>query len=417
MFDKQFERRLPMSNFNTELYQALAKGTAIEELFCREIEQAVNYLLQHELTVCLDYEKHDPIGYNSGNSRNGSYQRKIKTKYGEITATIPRDRNGEFKQQTLPSYQRQTNDLETTILQLYSKGITTSEIADLIEKMYGHAYLPQTISNITKAAEEYVEEFHNRKLNKRYVVIYCDATYLNVRRDNVSKEALHVMIGITENGYKEIVSSQIYPQESSENYREMLKDIKERGCQEVLLFVSDKLKGLSEVCLEEFSRAKYQSCWVHVMRNIARLVRAKDRKEILSQLKPVYQAEDQNSAIKHLEEFYEKVEPIYLKVVNSLKENPYLFSYLEFPQEIQRSLYTTNIVEGVHKQLKRYTKRKEQFPNESALNRFVCSLAIEYNQKSSKRIHKGFELVQSELIELFDKNYSNGKQSNGNSLV
>jgi len=406
-----------MSNFNTELYQALAKGESIDELICREKEEAVNYLLQHELTICLDYEKYDPIGYNSGNSRNGSYQRKIKTRYGEITAIIPRDRNGEFKQQTLPNYQRQTDDLETTILQLYSKGITTAEIADLIEKMYGHSYLPQTISNITKAAEEYVEEFHKRKLNKRYVVIYCDATYLNVRRDSVSKEALHVMIGITENGYKEIVSSRIYPQESSENYREMLKDIKERGCQEVLLFVSDKLKGLSEVCLEEYPRAKYQSCWVHVMRNVGRLVRANDRKEILSQLKPIYQAQDKKRANELLEGFYDRVESNYPKVVKSIKENSYLFSYLEFPKEIQRSLYTTNIVEGAHKQLKRNTNRKEQFPNESALERFVCNQMINYNHRFSNRIHKGFELVQSELIELFEKNYSNEKQSSEDSVL
>jgi len=406
-----------MSNFNTELYQALAKGMSIDELINQEIEEAVNYLLQRELTVYLDYEKYDPIGYNSGNSRNGSYERKVKTKYGEITVTVPRDRNGEFKQQTLPSYQRQTNDLETTVLQLYSKGITTSEIADLIEKMYGHAYQPQTISNITKIAEEYVEEFHNRKLNKRYVVIYCDATYLNVRRDSVSKEALHVMIGITENGYKEIVSSRIYPQESSENYRELLKDIKERGCQEVLLFVSDKLKELSEVCLEEFPKARYQSCWVHVMRNVSRLVRAKDRKEILGQLKPVYQSEDEKSAFRQLEEFCEKVEPIYPKVTKSLRENLYLFSFLEFPKGIQRSLYTTNIVEGVHKHLKRYTKRKEQFPNESAVNRFICSMVIDYNQRFSSRIHKGFELVQSEILDLFEERYSTEKQSTEYSTV
>lgn len=133
-----------------------------------------------------------------------------------------------------PPYSRRTDDLETTILQLYSKGITTSEIADLIEKMYGHAYSSQTISNITQCVEEQVEAYHQRPLAKRYVEIYGDATYLSVRRDTVAKEALHILIGITPQGHKEVVDYRLFPQESAANYREMLEDIKERGCGEVL---------------------------------------------------------------------------------------------------------------------------------------------------------------------------------------
>ena len=149
-----------MTNFTTRLLSAVAAGQNIDELFCKELESAVNELLKTELTVFLDYEKYDPIGYNSGNSRNGYYSRSLKTKYGEIQAQIPRDRNGEFNQQTVSPYKRQTSDLETTVLQLYSKGITTAEIADLIEKMYGHAYTPATISNMTRMVQEWVRQYH-----------------------------------------------------------------------------------------------------------------------------------------------------------------------------------------------------------------------------------------------------------------
>lgn len=144
------------------MLSAVASGQDIDKLFCQELELAVNELLKTELTSFLDYEKYDPIGYNSGNSRNGYYSRFLKTKYGEIQVQIPRDRNGEFNQQTISPYKRQTNDLETTVLQLYSKGITTAEIADLIEKMVGHAYTPATISNMTKLVEENVKQFHER---------------------------------------------------------------------------------------------------------------------------------------------------------------------------------------------------------------------------------------------------------------
>ncbi|QNN61028.1 IS256 family transposase [Erysipelothrix inopinata] len=394
-----------MTNFNTELYTALAQGISLDTFIRSELEIAMNQLLQTELTVFLDYERYDPIGYNSGNSRNGNYTRTVKTKYGEVCLTIPRDRNGDFNQQTIPPYKRQTDDLETTILQLYSKGITTSEIADLIEKMYGHAYTPQTVSYITQAIETSVDEFHKRLLSKRYLAVYGDSTYLNVRRDSVSKEALHILIGITPEGYKEVLDYRIYPQESADNYREMLKDIQMCGCEEVLLFITDGLTGIRDACLEVYPKAMHQTCWVHLQRNVSRLVRAKDRKEILEQLKPVYQATEKSVAIDLLENFKASVKKRYPKVVAMFDKNKSLFEFLDFPRQIQRSLYTTNLIEGFNKHLKRYTRRKEQFPNEESLDRFVCSQVIEYNHKSIRRIHKGFDIVQSEIETLFEEKY------------
>ncbi|QNN61074.1 IS256 family transposase [Erysipelothrix inopinata] len=394
-----------MTNFNTELYTALAQGISLDTFIRSELEIAMNQLLQTELTVFLDYERYDPIGYNSGNSRNGNYTRTVKTKYGEVCLTIPRDRNGDFNQQTIPPYKRQTDDLETTILQLYSKGITTSEIADLIEKMYGHAYTPQTVSYITQAIETSVDEFHKRLLSKRYLAVYGDSTYLNVRRDSVSKEALHILIGITPEGYKEVLDYRIYPQESADNYREMLKDIQMRGCEEVLLFITDGLTGIRDACLEVYPKAMHQTCWVHLQRNVSRLVRAKDRKEILEQLKPVYQATEKSVAIDLLENFKASVKKRYPKVVAMFDKNKSLFEFLDFPRQIQRSLYTTNLIEGFNKHLKRYTRRKEQFPNEESLDRFVCSQVIEYNHKGIRRIHKGFDIVQSEIETLFEEKY------------
>lgn len=246
---------IPMPNSNTELYKALLSGSSIDEIIRKEIEDTINLLLKTELTSFLDYEPYDPIVYNSGNSRNGSYSRNLKTKYGEITVEISRDRNGEFKQHTITPYKHNTDDLEATILHLYSKGITTSEIADLIEKMYGYAYSKQIISNITKTMENHVKEFHERPLNKQYVVVYMDATMLNVRRDSVSKEAVHILVGITKEGYKEVLDFGIYPSESCENYKEMLQSIQKRGCSEILLFVSDGLTGIKDACLCVFSKA------------------------------------------------------------------------------------------------------------------------------------------------------------------
>ena len=158
-----------MSNFSTDLMSAFLKGESIEEVMRIELEKAVNELLQLELTSYLDYEKYDPIGYNTGNSRNGTYSRQLKTRFGEISVEIPRDRNGEFKQHTVPSYKRSTDDLESMIIQMYQRGITTTEISELIERMFGMYYTPQTISNMTQVLSDQVEAFHTRQIQTRYV--------------------------------------------------------------------------------------------------------------------------------------------------------------------------------------------------------------------------------------------------------
>ncbi len=227
---------------------------------------------------------------------------------------------------------------------MYSKGVTTSEIADLIEKMYGPAYTSATISNITKAVTEHVQAFHSRSLNKRYSVMV--ATMMNIRRDSISKESLHILIGITPEGTKEVLDYRLYPQESSGNYREMLQDIKNQGCEEILLFVIDGLVGLANACIEEYPLAKHQTCWVHIQRGVARLVRAKDRKEVLDHLKEVYRAKSKEEALEQLELFKSKLYKRYPKVINNFEENSSLFSFYDFPSEIRSSIYTTNLIEG-----------------------------------------------------------------------
>ncbi|PQB69215.1 IS256-like element ISEfm2 family transposase, partial [Enterococcus faecium] len=185
-----------MNDFTTEILKTLANKGDLNELFRVHLEKAVNTLLKTELTAFLDYEKYDRIGFNTGNSRNGSYDRAVKTEYGELHLQIPRDRNGEFKQQTVPAYRRTNDTLEETVIHLFRKGITMSEIADLIEKMYGHHYTPQTMSNMTKVLTEEVNAFKVRTLNDKYVAIFMDATYIPLKRQTVSKEAIYIAIGI-----------------------------------------------------------------------------------------------------------------------------------------------------------------------------------------------------------------------------
>ena len=385
-----------MTKFTIEIMQTLLNKGDLDELFQDHLERAINSLLQAELTAFLDYEKYDRNGFNSGNSRNGNYSRTFKTEYGELNLTIPRDRNGEFSQQTLPAYKRTNDSLETTIIQLFQKGITMAEISKLIEKMYGHHYTPQTISNMSKLVAEDVLAFKERTLEANYSVIFMDATHIPVKRQTVSKEAVYITIGIRLDGTKEVLGFTIAPTESAYIWKEVLQDLRKRGLEEVLLVVTDGLSCIEESIHSVYPNAQFQQCCVHVSRNIAHKVRVRDRKEICEDFKLVYQANLKEEALDHIDFMIRKWKKQYPRVVNLLL-NPALLTFYNFPHAIRRTIYSTNLIEGFNKQLKRYTRRKEQFPNEESLERFLVSQFNQYNQKFLGRIHKGFKEIQDTL--------------------
>lgn len=389
-----------MPNFTTEIMETLINKGDLDELFRCHLELAVNSLLQAELTAFLDYEKYDRAGFNSGNSRNGNYSRSFKTEYGELNLVIPRDRNGDFSQQTLPAYKRTNDSLETTIIQLVQKGITMSEISDLIEKMYGHYYKPQTISNMSKIVSEDVSAFKERTLEAKYSVIFMDATHIPLKRQTVSKEAVYIVIGIRLDGTKEVLGFTIAPTESAYVWKEILQDLKDRGLEEVLLVVTDGLSGIDDSIHSVYPNAQFQQCCVHISRNIAHKVRVSDRQEICSDFKLVYQASSKEEANNQIRFMIDKWKKQYPRVVKLLM-NPAILTFYNFPPSIRRTIYSTNLIEGFNKQLKKYTKRKEQFPNEESLERFLVSQFNNYNQKFLCRVHKGFKEIHDTLESMF----------------
>ncbi|MEX1501494.1 IS256 family transposase [Enterococcus sp. C60(2024)] len=368
-----------MNDFTTEILKTLANKGDLNELFRVHLEKAVNTLLKTELTAFLDYEKYDRIGFNTGNSRNGSYDRTVKTEYGELHLQIPRDRNGEFKQQTVPAYRRMNDTLEETVIHLFRKGITMSEIADLIEKMYGHHYTPQTMSNMTKSFTEEVTSFKERELHDRYAAIYMDATYIPLKRKTVAKEAIHIAVGIRPDGSKEVLSYAIAPTESITIWEEILIDLQERGVKNVLLFITDGLKGMAGAVQRFYPKARFQHCCVHVSRNISHKVRVDDRKEVCDDF----------------------------KMVESILSNDYLLTFYDFPLAIRKSIYSTNLIESFNKQIKKYSHRKEQFQNEESMERFLVSSFDTYNQKFLGRSHKGFQQAEGELEQMLSQPMEN----------
>ena len=390
-----------MHDFTTELIQCLSSGTDPLEFFRSHLEKAINHLLETERTAFLDYEKWDPIGYNSGNSRNGYYTRSLKTMYGTLQLQVPRDRLGEFNRQTIPPHTQRAEDLERTVIQLYQKGITTREIADLIEKMVGHHYSATTISNIAKLLDKDVKAFHTRTVKPRVVAVYCDATYLNVRRDTVGKEALHLLVGIDAEGFKEVLDYALYPTESAENYKEMLFSLRNRGLKEVLLFISDGLVGLPQRVTDVFPLARHQACWTHLQRNVLRKVRPADAGAVTAAIHRVHKAETLSQAQERHQKVVEDWIGRYPKLALMFEGRDDLFLYYVCPKPIRNSIYTNNLCESLNKRLKRVTRSKEQFPHEDALERTVCANFLECNEKWEGRKHRGWSKVTVELSEMF----------------
>lgn len=266
-----------MNNFNKDLANALFNPEKINQAFRKELQKAVNDLLESELTSFLGYDPYARNGWNSGDSRNGVYVRKIDTQFGCIDVKVPRDRNGNFHQHTLPVNSRHSDILESMIIKMYSKGITTREIADLLEKMYGICYTPAQISIISKDMIPKVQAYHKRKLSNKFFCVYLDATYVPLKRDTYQREAVYIALGIKPDGYKEVLDYCIEPTENVVTWTHLLQGLKNRGLKQVELFLSDGVVGMKDALCQTFPKAHFQRCLVHVMRNICAKVRVKDR--------------------------------------------------------------------------------------------------------------------------------------------
>ena len=392
-----------MNDFTKDMANALFNQDKINDLFRQKLQQAVNDLLESELTAFLGYNPYERDGWNTGNSRNGAYYRKVDTQFGQIEIKVPRDRNGEFHQHTMPDYKRHTDVLEQTVIKLYSKGVTTREIADLIEKMYGGYYSPAMVSNISKEMIPKVEAYHQRHLSDKFFCVYLDATYIPLKRVTYEREAVYIAIGIKPNGHKEVIDYCIAPTENIEIWSEMLKGFKSRGLEQVELFLSDGVVGMKEAICQSYPKAHFQRCLVHVMRNISAKMRVDDRQKALDEFKQIHTQLNKEMAVQVLHGFYQNWEKAYKNVVRDLRQvEPDLLTFYNYPPAIRASIYSTNMIESFNNRLKRKTKPKTEFPTEQSLDTFIGVQAMDYNDRYFNRIHKGFGQVRDTLESYFD---------------
>ena len=371
------------------------------------IKNFIEKLLKGELTEFLNYDKYDSAGKNSGNSRNGNYSRNFQTKYGVIeNLEVPRDRNNDFQTALFEPYKRRDDWLEQTVIQMYARGLSTRDIANLIEQMYGQKYSATSVSNLTDIAVKEIEQWKNRPLEKRYSVLFIDALSIKIRREHVGNESAYIIIGINEEGYREILDFYIGVTESATLWEEVLMNLKSRGVEQVLLGVMDGLPGLTDAFLKVYPKADVQRCVVHKVRNTLHKVKKKHTDEIVTDLKKIYKAPSREYAEQALNDLSLKWDKIYPHLAQSwFEDKDELFAFYKYPDSIQKSIYTTNWIERANKEIRKRLKTMNSLPNEKAAEKILYLKIIDYNSKWSERRLKGFLAARENLIQLFEERY------------
>jgi len=388
--------------FPKDFFKQFKSKESFQKYFNALFKQGIEEMLKCELDEHLGYSKHTKEGYNTGNSRNGSFPKTITTEnVGEVVLNIPRDRNGAFEPLIIPKGQTISSKIEEAIIGMYSRGMTTSDVRKQVLDIYGLEISETTVSNITEGIMASAKEWQQRTLEPVYFAVWMDGIVLKIRTDNkVINKCVYIVIGLKPDGMKEVLGFWIEKTESAAFWMSVLTDLKARGVEDILIACTDNLKGFTQAIKAVFSLTVTQICIVHQIRNSCKFVVWKDRQAFCQDLKKVYTAINNHAALDEFETFKQKWQGKYKYAITSWEENwDNLSNYFEYPLELRKIIYTTNTIENLNRGIRKYTKTKTQFPNENAASKSIY-LAIKNieNAWSVPITHWGLILNQYLII-------------------
>lgn len=341
--------------------------------------------MQAELTEHLGYEKHDPVGHHSGNSRNGKSRKKLKGDFGEMDLETPRDRNGTFEPRIVEKGQTRWRGFDAKILSMYARGMTTREIQGHLEEIYGVEVSPTLISNVTEAVQDEVQAWQNRPLAALYPIVFLDALYVRMREGgHVQNRAVYVAIGVTLEGQKEVLGLWTSAHEGAKFWLQVLTEMRNRGVADIFIACVDGLKGFPDAIECVFPRTQVQLCVVHLVRHTLNYVSWKQRKQVAADLRPVYTAPTAEEAGRRLDEFGARWDATHPAMSQVWRRNwERVTPFFAFPQDIRKVIYTTNAVESLNMALRKIIKTRGSFPNEEAALRLLYLALRNHSKKWS----------------------------------
>ena len=358
----------------------------------KEFKQVQDQLFKRGIESLLKAEMAAHLGYPSGdtpmsdNVRNGYSEKTIKGQNGEHRIKVPRDRSSEFNPVVVPKHKSISQELEDCIVLLYAKGMSNEDIVHFMEQTYGVKYSSSQISIITDSLLKDITEWQQRPLEDQYAVIWIDAIHYKIRQDNkVISKACMLVLGIDMSGKQDILSMSIVQNESASAWSTVLDDLKSRGVKDILFLCSDNLTGLDKAIEATFPDSVHQVCIVHQIRNTLKYVSYKDRKALVKDVKAIYQSSNEEMALQALDQFKQNWGNKYPASVQSWENNwDRLTAFLNYPKEIRKLIYTTNIIESFNASLRKHTKNKKMFPTDQAALKSIYLAAMQITQKWKK---------------------------------
>ena len=369
-------------------------------LLKRFVKAVLERAMNAELTHHLGYEKHDPAGYKSGNSRNGTSGKTVKGDFGELEIEVPRDRASTFEPQILPKHQTRFTGFDDKIISMYARGMTTREIESHLKEIYGVDISPALVSQVTEAVSEEVKRWQSRALEPIYGIVYLDALYVKMRHEGrVENRAVYVAIGVDMEGQKDVLGLWCSANEGSKFWLSVLTDLKNRGVKDMLIVCVDGLKGFPQAIEAVFPMAQVQLCIVHLVRASLNYVNWKERKQGAADLKPIYRAATAIEAEMNLESFMVTWGNKYKAIGKLWKENwERVIPFFAFPEEVRKVIYTTNAVEALHRGLRKIIKTRGSFPSEEAALKLLYLALQNISEKWEVVQHWKAALNQFEIL-------------------
>lgn len=397
-------------NYSTMLEKSVMDLLQYKEDSCADdvLKIVMEALLKAEQKEFLGYHKRDRKNKPKGNKRNG-YRKSglLKGISNYFRIKVPRDRLGLFKPLFLELLNKENENMNELIFSLYVKGLTTREISRIIEQIYDKDISAGSISSITNNFQEEMKEWLNKPLEKQYYAIYIDALNIPIRRDTVAKEAFYIVLGLRTDLRREIIGVYNIPEETKQGWNQVLEDIVNRGAKECLLFIIDEFKEIEGAIFDHYSDTKIQRCINHKKRNLNVKVRLKDRESIIADFdrvlgmnNPYYELD---KALKRLNGFIDKWSRIYPSISRMFKRKKEYFTYLYFPYDMRRMIYTNNWIENLNSKIKRTTKIRNSFPNPDSAMKLVMFKCIEREEHYMKYPVTSLLPVKDQLDGMFGK--------------
>lgn len=383
------KKREKMSEGKKNIIAALLSEYNIQT--AEDIQDALKDLLGGTIQNMMEAEMDHHLGYenyqrsDNTNARNGHKPKAVRSKYGQFQVEVPQDRESSFSPQIVQKRQKDISQIDEKIIAMYAKGLTTRQISDQIQDIYGFEVSEGFVSDVTDKLLPAIEDWQNRPLTEVYPVVFIDAVHFSVKDNHIIRKlAAYVILGVTMDGYKEVLSIQVGQNESSKYWLGVLNELKNRGVKDILILCADGLSGIKESINVAFPQTEYQRCIVHQVRNTLKYVSEKDKKAFATDLKKIYHSVSEEQGYKVMEEISEKWHEQYPHAMKSWKTNWDVISPIfKFSADVRKVIYTTNAIESLNSTYRKLNRQRSVFPSDTALLKALYLATFEATKKWS----------------------------------